>query len=245
MAAQKARACWIILAVIVLIVVCFLLFPIEKVRDGEAYTYSASRLSQIGKALQVYMDVNHGKLPPAVVRNKEGKPLYSWRVLLLPFLEQRSLYERFDLKQPWDSPHNKPFSEKTPAPYLEWDSDEGGLTHYQVFVGPGTAFERDGLRQDDFPDGLAETILVVESGVGVRWSEPIDIQYRPEQAMPALGRFTRPVHFLGHEIKRQPGFNACFGDGAVRFIPNDTSKWLIRAFITRNGGENVSRSKLD
>jgi hypothetical protein len=64
--------------------------------------------------------------------------------------------------------------------------------------------------------------------------------------LPALGGvFRKPVHFLCYEIRRKPGFTACFGDGTSRFISSQTPEKTIRAIITRNGGEKVDLSNLD
>src|SRR5262245_17442791 len=123
---------------------CGVLLPCTvKVRESEGWVRSAVSLNQIGKALLAYHDA-YGRFPPAVVTDKDGRPLYSWRVALLPFLDHDHLYKQLDLKQPWDSPHNKPLLAKTPKCYLPalgGGPDGPGLTRYQVFVGPGTAFE--------------------------------------------------------------------------------------------------------
>src|SRR5438445_175426 len=97
-----------------------------------------------------YQD-RHGRLPPAVVYGNYGKPLYSWRVLLLPYLEQDNLYQRFHLDEPWDSPHNIRLLEEMPAAYAPPPRKRELLpahhTICQVFVGKGAAFEgREGLR---------------------------------------------------------------------------------------------------
>jgi hypothetical protein len=80
-------------------------------------------------------------------------------VLLLPYLERDGLYREFRLDEPWDGPHNKALLTRMPSCYtpalIGTPGAELGLTHYQVFVGPGTAFEREGLTEADFPDGLA------------------------------------------------------------------------------------------
>jgi hypothetical protein len=121
-----------------------------------------------------------------------------------------------------------------------------GLTRCQVFVGPGTVFERDGLTWGDFPDGLANTLLVVETGEPVPWTKPADLAYDPGKPLPHLsGVFTMPVRFLCYEIKRRPGFTAYFADGSVRFTRSDTDEKTIRALITRDGGERVDVTKLD
>src|SRR5689334_19369724 len=129
---------------------------------------SANHLKQIGIALQAYHDA-YGRLPPAVVRDQYGQPLYSWRVLILPYVEAGDLYQRFRLDEPWDSPHNRPLLSQMPgyyaAPLPDGVEAEPGTTFYQVFVGRGTAFDSDeGNRlPDDFPDGTANTLTVVEA----------------------------------------------------------------------------------
>ena len=168
-------------------------------------TMACDQLRQIALAMHTYHG-DHGRLPPAVVRDdKDGRPLYSWRVLLLPYLEQNALQGRFKLDEPWDGPHNKPLAETTPKCYLlPLGQDAPGLTRYQVLVGPDTAFERDGLSASDFPDGLANTLLVVEAGQPVPWSKPVDVAYDPLKPLPPLGGiFTKPVYgFLGREVGR-------------------------------------------
>src|ERR1700704_5613932 len=100
----------------------------------------------------------HRELPPAVVYGKDGTPLLSWRVLILPFIEEGPLFRRFKLDEPWDSPHNLPLLSEMPRVFDPYDGSstrEPHTTFYQVFVGKGAAFEgRKGLRlKYDFPDG--------------------------------------------------------------------------------------------
>src|SRR5438046_10564458 len=103
----------------------------------------------------------HGHLPPAVVYGEEGKALYSWRVLRLPFIEQQQLYEEFRLDEPWDSPHNIALLPRMPPTFALPPRKQAKLpahhTICHVFVGKGTPFEsRTGLRlQDSFPDGTS------------------------------------------------------------------------------------------
>src|SRR5438046_1053199 len=109
-----SRSKWLLLGSIVLCLGCCVLLPCtEKVRDGAGWVRSANSLRVIGLALQNYHN-DHGKLPPAVVRDKAGRPMYSWRVVLLPYVEQPVLHAEFKLDEPWDSPTNKPLSEKMP-----------------------------------------------------------------------------------------------------------------------------------
>jgi hypothetical protein len=224
-----------------------LFFPcIQRIRDGERYAYSVYNMRQIGYAIQSYHDAN-GHLPPAVVRDKEGRPLYSWRVLILPYIEEAHLYEKFKYDEPWDSPHNLPLSQLTPRCYIPpFGEKDPDITRYQVFIGPGTAFERPALTLDDFPDGLENTILVVESSEPVIWSKPVDLTFDPDKPLPGLGSgISKPIRFLCRDVGRRPGFAAAFGDGSVRFIRSSTEEIHIRAIITRNGGEKVDVSSLE
>jgi hypothetical protein len=208
-----------------------------RVVESPGYIRSQVSLKEIGYALRLYHDF-YGTFPPAVVRDKQRKPLYSWRVLILPFLDEQPIYDEFGLNEAWDSPH--PYRPALGGP------DQEGLTRYQVLVGPGTAFERDGLTLKDFPDGLANTILVVEAAEPVPWSKAVDLSYHQTKPLPELGGlFTKPVHLWGYEVSRKLGFNALFADGTVRFIPADTDEHVVRALITRNGGEAVDLSKLN
>ena len=59
----------------------------------------------------------YGTFPPAATTDGADKPLLSWRVAILPFLEQQPLYEQFHLDEPWDSPHNKTLIEQMPQVY--------------------------------------------------------------------------------------------------------------------------------
>src|SRR5262249_21734482 len=84
-----------------------LITAVAQVRVATRRMQSTNNLKQIALAMHSYHDTM-GRFPPAIVRDKEGKPLYSWRVLLLPYLEQQNLYNQFKLDEPWDSEHNRP-----------------------------------------------------------------------------------------------------------------------------------------
>src|SRR5437870_3697429 len=108
----------------------------------------------------------HGALPPFAVVGKQGTPLLSWRVLILPFIEQDGLYRQFKLNEPWDSPHNLRLLPRMPQIFKPFDGrdTEPDKTFFQVFVGTGAAFEgTTGMRLSaDFPDGTSNTILIVQ-----------------------------------------------------------------------------------
>jgi prepilin-type processing-associated H-X9-DG protein len=198
-------------------------------------------LKQIGLALSNYRE-DHGRFPPAVVFSSEGRPLYSWRVLILPYMEQKDLYDKFDLNEAWDGLHNRELLAQRPSLY-----DPAGividptLTFDQVFIGVGTAFDgRQGTTPNDFPDGLDKTLLVVEAAEPVPWTKPIDLPYMEVAQLPPLGGVfkasTRPFDTRGAD-----GFNVVFADGSVRFILKRRIKEsTLRALITRNGREPIS-----
>lgn len=188
-------------------------------------------MKQLALACHNYADTHEGKLPPAVVYGPDGTPLYGWRVLLLPYIEQDELYREFHLDEAWDSPHNVRLLERMPATYAAPSYKRSRLppnhTVIHVFVGPGTAFEGPGgVPLQDFPDGMSNTFLLVEAGDPVPWTKPEDIAYAPD----------RPVRLAGlfHD-----GFRAALADGSVWFVRKMTSEARLRAAITRNGGEPV------
>jgi hypothetical protein len=175
----------------------------------------------------------HGRLPPAVVYGKDGKPLLSWRVLLLPFIEEDKLFEEFHLDEPWDGPHNIQLLPRMPRNYAAPSPKAKKVPPYhtfcKVFVGKGAAFEgREGLRLSaDFPDGVSNTLLVVEAGEPVPWTKPDDLPFDPDGPLPDLrGLFER-------------GFRACTADCHRHDVLKGVPERTLRAAITRNGGEEL------
>ncbi len=177
-----------------------------------------------------YQDT-HGRLPPAVVYGDYGKPLLSWRVLILPFISQEQLFKEFRLDEPWDSPHNIELLPKMPRTYGPPPGKANMVpphhTVCKVFVGKGAAFEGvRGLRfPEDFPDGTSNTLMVVEAGEPVPWTRPEDLAYEPAGPLPDL------------RCLFKDGFRVCMGDGSRRWVPRDIREATLRAVITRNGGE--------
>jgi prepilin-type processing-associated H-X9-DG protein len=213
-----------------------LLPAVQKVREAAARTTSMNNLKQMGLAMHNY-NATYGRLPPAGTRGPgaapANKPLLSWRVALLPFLGENQLYMRFNQNEPWDGPNNSKLLALMPKVYQmpgEPPNSEG-LTKYQVFVGPLTAFEDrpNGVSiPRDFTDGTANTLLVVEAANGVPWTKPDDLPFDPNGPLPALGGQFRS------------GFNVLYADGSVKPIPRDTPEATLKALITRNGGEIVT-----
>jgi hypothetical protein len=189
---------------------------------------SVNNLKQLALAMHNYHDMNK-ELPSAAYYDKDGKPLLSWRVALLPFLgdQEKELYLKFNLDEPWDSEHNKKLLAKMPdvfAPVRNAPKDKG-MTYYQVFAGKGTAFDgKKGLRLADFPDGTSNTILIVEAKDAVPWTKPADLPFEAKKPLPKLGGLFKD------------GFNAALADGSVRYIQRSISDRTLRNAITRDDG---------
>jgi Protein of unknown function (DUF1559) len=179
-------------------------------------------------AMCCYADAEgSGRLPPAAVCGKDGTPLLSWRVLILPYVEDKRLYERFNLDEPWDSPHNIALLSEMPSIYAPPPGKASKVPPYHtvchVFVGKDTAFEgHEGLRvREDFPDDL-NTFMVVEAGKPVPWTKPEELVYDPNGPLPELTCLFRD------------GFRAAHVFPSVRFINKSTSEAELRAAITRH-----------
>jgi hypothetical protein len=204
---------------------------VVKVKEAAARSRSFNNLKQLGLAMHVYHDAN-GSLPPAAVVDKTGKALLSWRVLVLPYLEQDALYRRFKLDEPWDSAHNKKLLDPMPAVFAlpHPTKAKATETHYQAFVGKGAAFDRlKGPTLLQFTDGTSNTILLATAATPVPWTKPDDIAFDPAADMTkALGFFPDVAH-------------AAFGDGSVRALHRNITPKTLSALITKSGGEVVDR----
>jgi prepilin-type processing-associated H-X9-DG protein len=210
----------------------------EKEQEGRKRKASENNLKQIGLACHSFYDV-YKILPPQAICSKDGKPLLSWRVAILPYLEQQALYQKFKLDEPWDSPHNKKLLAEMPKVYAPVGvmTKEPHTTYYQGFNGPGAVFELRkspeaafhavGLRLLAVRDGTSNTLLVVEAGQAVPWTKPEDIRYAPGRPLPKLGGL-----FKG-------GFHAAFCDGHVQFLRRQLNEQTLRALITHSGGEVI------
>jgi hypothetical protein len=201
----------------------------KSVRDAEPRLKSANNLKQIGIALHNYSDT-HNAFPAAAICDKDGKPLLSWRVAILPYIEQQALYDEFKLNEPWDSAHNKKLLAKMPKIYASpaGNAAEPHGTFYQALVGENAAFNlRKGLKLAEFTDGLSNTFMVAEGAKDVPWSKPDELTY-DGKTLPKLGGIF------------PQGFHAVFGDGSVRFLAKDLKPKTLRLLILRNDGEVIN-----
>jgi hypothetical protein len=217
----------VVLGILLPVAGILVLLGMEKVK--ETSRRSAPELKQVALALRTYNEEN-GRLPPAAVYDKKGRPLYSWRVLILPYLGHKALYGQFHVDEPWDSEHNLTLLDEMPAVYAPPRGKRLRVpphhTVVHVLVGKGAAFEgKKGLAiPKDFPDGTSNTLLVVEAGKPVPWTKPEDIPFDPDGPLPRLnGLF-------------DDGFRAALADGSVVFVSRKTDEWVLRRAIRRDDG---------
>jgi prepilin-type processing-associated H-X9-DG protein len=218
----------LIVLAILAILIGLLLPAVQKAREAAFRTQSSNNLRQIGLALHAYHDSTK-HFPPAAIYDKSGKPLLSWRVLILPYVEAGDLYSKFKLDEPWDSEHNKKLLDPMPLIYAGPGGKKSTETAYLAFHGKNAFFEeKEGLKISTFTDGLSKTIAVVEAAQGVPWTKPEDLAYDPEKPPPKVGGVCAG------------GFNALFADGHVTFFPDGKVKpEVMHLLIQRNDGKRI------
>ncbi len=198
----------------------------------KAVVTGQNNVKQIGLAFHNFESAN-GFLPQDV-KDKDGKPLLSWRVQLLPYIEEETLYRSFKLDEPWDSADNKKLIEKMPKMFAPVHTKaKAGHTFYQGFTGGGALFGGKGkLSIVGITDGTSNTALVVEAGEAVIWTKPADLVYDPKKPLPKLGG------------DLDGNFNLGFADGSVRWVKKGFDEKTMRLVITANDGEVVDVNKL-
>ena len=234
---------WVVVAVVCLvllvpcsgILVALLLPAVQSAREAARRSQCNNNLKQIAIAFLNYHDV-HKTFPPAYIPDKDGRPMHSWRVLILPFMEQQALYQQYNFNEPWDSPHNQVVT-STVIPTYKCPSapDRPTETNYMVITGPGTLFEgAEACSIAKISDGTSNTILVVEvAGTGVNWAEPRDLdasKFSPPFSPP---RPDAPGSY------HPAGLNVVLGDGSTRFLSNSIDPATAQGLTTRAGDERI------
>ena len=226
------------------ILAAMLLPAVQSARSAARRQQSMNNLKQLAIAMHNFHDVN-GSLPAPASYDADGKPLLSWRVHILPYIEQDALYRRFKLDEPWDSQHNRKLIAEMPQLYacVQMPAPPSH-TRYVVPFGPNTMFPKGkaesklGVGFADIRDGTSNTMMIVELGANIRgekttdkysviWTKPEDLEVN----------FARPRASLFGLSPR--GTLIALGDGSVRFLSEDTAEKTLKALFTRNGREVV------
>ena len=227
--------------VALVVVALVILLPARPGRVGGRREYCRNNLKQIAIALYNYHDAN-GCFPPAFTADDEGRPMHSWRVLLLPYLDGLPLYRKYRFDEPWNGPNNSRLAESMPMPYgcLSDETRAGSpgatMTSYVAVIGPETAWPgQASVRESNFEDGATKTLFVVEVvNSGIHWMEPRDLDFR--EMAPTINSKTGK----GISSRHKGGAWGLFCDGSVHFLSERLPAATVRASLTIRGHEKIS-----
>ena len=213
------------------VLVALMLPAVRRGREPARRSQCKNNLKQIALALHNYEAAYHA-LPPAYTVDADGKPLHSWRTLILPYLDEQRLYATIDLSKPWDDPVNAEAC-KTGISVYHCPSDPGPLDHttYLACVGSNACFRLTEPRLlSEITDGLSETLMVIEVPMeqSLPWMSPKDAD---ESLVLSIG----PESKLAHA----GGMDAALCDGSIRFLSVAVPAAARRALISVAGGDRV------
>jgi beta-lactamase regulating signal transducer with metallopeptidase domain len=200
-------------------------------RKGSQRQLSANNLKQLGLALHNFESAYRHLPATTRSQNPEHKHPVSWRVMILPFIEQGELFQQYRFDEPWDGPNNSKLLAKMPAVFRNPDDPKDStLTSYVAISGDETIFRPDSPTSfREVSDGLSNTVMVVEAKTSIPWMKPEDVIYLRDKPLPSTGGIF------------EQGFHALFGDGSVRFLSESIDESLLRAMYTARGGEVLGR----
>jgi hypothetical protein len=202
-----------------------LLMPaVSAARGAARRAQSTNNMRQLGLALHNYHDTFQ-TFPPAVVTDADGKPLYSGRVLLLPYMEQAALYQQFDKNKAWNSPENQAVTSAMIKVFQDPADPNNSNCDYVFVTGTGTVFEGSKpARMADITDGTSLTIVMVQTANGPsNWAEPTD--WNADTPVPK-GSHPNAVLVL-------------FADGSVRSINPQQMQNVAKQLTQRSDGQAV------
>jgi hypothetical protein len=241
--ARGGRWIEIVAAILITLILIGLLDPgVSVVREAARRGCCANNLKQIVLALLNYHDA-YGRFPPAYVADANGKPMHSWRVLILPYLERKPLYDAYDFDEPWDGPNNSKLAASVLKEYGCLSAPHyGPTTNYVAVIGPGTAWPGDKTTSiADFRDGTSNTILVVETSQSdIHWMEPRDLSLDdvlstdPHSWQKAISHGRTEGYFV---VREWNGRNVAMADGAVLYLNDPWPPNLQDLFTIADGAE--------
>ncbi|MBR2004345.1 MAG: DUF1559 domain-containing protein [Thermoguttaceae bacterium] len=249
-AARRRRAYWFLLGTTALLGAAILLGAtagfLLRLREAARDERCENNLRRIYQAFAEYADAN-GTYPPAFTTDAEGRKLHSWRVLLLPYLDEEALFAQIRLDEPWDSDWNSQFHSQTPnvfkcASTPEELGDKTCRCAFSVVLsddgkdgksekgGVETAFRADGtsVAPEDLRDGAANTILCVERKSPVCWTAP-DVELTAARVLAENEKPVRERVNFGCWHKR--GANALMFDGSTRFLSEKLDGGVLRLLL--------------
>jgi prepilin-type processing-associated H-X9-DG protein len=216
------------LFVVALLIGFLVVTGLPSSRVTQPRTQCSNNLRAIMSALQQYHDI-HKTLPPATLIDGNGKPMHSWRVLILPYLGERDLYDEYRFDEPWDGPNNRRLWQAIPQVY-QCRARKRGLSDvtsdYAAVTGQHTSWET-GLSEDEaFGSRERNGALIVEAAnSGINWMEPRDLDVsQVPMAINSPSGVIASVHGQGAHF--------AFADGAVVFVKSNLSKASIRKLLS-------------
>jgi prepilin-type processing-associated H-X9-DG protein len=199
---------------------------------GAKRGWCANNMGNIARALERYR-VEHGRYPPAYLADKDGRPIHSWRVLILPNLCLEDIFDEYDFREPWDGPTNKRLSQYLIHLYVcPCDDDtrkSPGTTSFLAVVGPGTVWSEPPDRESRSPDREKRILLVEVARSGINWMEPKDLTL--DEAL----RGINPPGGKGISSVHRGGANVVYTDGSTEFLPSSTTSQQLRELILGRG----------
>jgi hypothetical protein len=231
----------VIAGVVGFLIVCLgapiaLMLPaVQQGREAARRAQCKNNLKQIGLALHNYHEV-HGAFPPAYIPDANGKPMHSWRVLILPQLGEDGLYNEYNFSEPWDGPNNSRLMSRMPNVFAcpsQVGSPGNSSTAYAGIFGEHCVFRgAQPVGMKDIPDGTSNTILVGEASEAlIPWMKPDDVDVKLH---PTIGdKLGLSSHHVG-------GIHVLLADGSVRFLSQNINIQTLEALFTRDGNETIS-----
>jgi hypothetical protein len=195
-----------------------------------------NNLKQIGLALHNYHEA-YGCFPPAYLADENGRPMHSWRVLILPWLDQKAIYDQYRFDEPWDGSNNRKLHDLVVSTYAcPSHPRQGHSTSYVAVVGPETAWRgAEPMRLEDIHDGPDQTIWLVEvSEPSIHWMEPRDLEF--DRMSFTINGSNNSAGLSSHH---PGGANVLLVDRAIRFLSGKLASQWLRALLTVAGGEEV------
>jgi hypothetical protein len=235
------------------VIIALLIPAVDAARERAVRLQCPNNIKQLCFAFHSYHNV-HGSFPPAYTVDDDGKPLHSWRVLILPYIDQRELYDKIRLNEPWDSEYNQQFHD-IQMKVFQCSSSPRRVSlvrkirnvvvkndelrrmancDYSVVIGEGTFFSSSKeITLDGIADGIDNTILIVERMVPVNWMDPNN-EIRFEVARVGVNR---NLFGIGSKHGRMGTFGAFvgFANGYVEFLPDDFEN--IESLLTKSAGD--------